>query len=96
MYANQSLLDLWGRKLPDIVGKSSLDLDYPPELAATLKAQVKQVVATGKPFRGETYFTSGAGVVDYHEYIFSPVFAPDGSVVAVCGTTRLITERIRA
>ncbi|HEY0550883.1 MAG TPA: PAS domain-containing protein, partial [Verrucomicrobiae bacterium] len=96
MYANNSLLKLWGRTLPEIVGKSSLELDYPPELAATLKAQVKQVVATGKPFRGETFFTDAAGVVDYHEYIFSPVFAPDGSVTAVCGTTRLITQRKRA
>lgn len=96
MYANKALLELWGRTLPEIVGKSSLELNYPPELAETLKSQVKQVVRTRKPFRGETFFTSGAGVVDYHEYIFSPVFGPDGSVTAVCGTTRLITERKRA
>jgi PAS domain S-box-containing protein len=96
MYANKSLLELWGRTLPEIVGKSSLELSDPPDLAAALKAQVKQVVATGKPVRGETVFTSAAGIVDYHEYIFSPVFAPDGSVTAVCGTTRLITERKRA
>jgi PAS domain S-box-containing protein len=95
-YANKPLLELWGRSLDQIVGKSSLQLDYPPELAERLKQQVKQVVATKKPFKGETFFTSGAGVVDYHEYIFSPVFAPDGSVAAVCGTTRLITERKKA
>ena len=95
-YANKPLLELWGRTLDQIVGKSSLQLDYPPELAEQLKQQVKQVVATKKPFKGETFFTSGAGVVDYHEYIFSPVFGPDGSVVAVCGTTRLITERKNA
>lgn len=95
-YANEPLLKLWGRKLEDIRGKSSLQLDYPPELAERLKQQVKQVVATKKPFRGETYFTDAAGVEDYHEYIFSPVFGPDGRVVAVCGTTRLTTARKRA
>ncbi len=29
----------------------------------------------------------------YYEYIFSPVFAPDGSVLAVAGSTRDITSR---
>ncbi|MCD6052744.1 MAG: domain S-box [Verrucomicrobia bacterium] len=33
---------------------------------------------------------------DDHEYIFSPVFAVDGRVSAVCGTTRLTTARKRA
>ncbi|HTH46813.1 MAG TPA: PAS domain-containing protein [Candidatus Limnocylindria bacterium] len=94
-YANEALLKLWGRKLPEIVGKSSLELDYPPELAERLKQQVKTVVSTRAPVRGETYFTDAAGVEDYHEYIFSPVFAADGTVTAVCGTTRLTTERKR-
>lgn len=96
IYANKPLLKLWGRELHEITGKSSLELNYPPELAERLKAQVKQVVATRQPFKGETFFTDAAGVEDYHEYIFSPVFAPDGTVAAVCGTTRLITQRRRA
>ena len=54
------------------------------------------MVITRKPLKGETYFTDAAGVEDYHEYIFSPVISADGEVEAVCGTTRLITERKRA
>lgn len=96
IYANKPLLKLWGKTLPEITGKSSLQLGYPRELALRLKRQVKEVVATGKPFKGETYFTDAAGVEDYHEYIFSPVFAEDGSVGAVTGTTRLTTARKRA
>ncbi|MEO6036094.1 MAG: PAS domain-containing protein, partial [Verrucomicrobiota bacterium] len=96
IYANKPLLELWGKSLHEIVGKSSLQLDYPPELAERLRLQVKQVIATRKPFRGETYFTDAAGVEDYHEYIFSPVSAPDGPVTAVSGTTRLVTERKKA
>jgi PAS domain S-box-containing protein len=93
IYANKPLLELWGKTLPEITGKSSLQLGYDPELASRLKAQVQEVIATRRPVRGETYFTSAAGVEDYHEYIFSPVFGHDGSVVAVTGTTRLTTER---
>ena len=33
--ANQPLLDLWERKLEEIVGKDFLELGYPPELAAS-------------------------------------------------------------
>ncbi len=95
-YANKPLLDLWGKSLAEIAGKSSLELNYPPELAERLKAQVKEVVASRKPIRGETYFKDARGVEDYHEYIFSPVFDADGNVAAVCGTTRLTTERKRA
>ncbi len=94
-YANEALLRIWGRSLSEIVGKSSLELGYPPELAERLKQQVKEVVRTRAPIRGETYFTDAAGVEDYHEYIFSPVFAADGTVTSVCGTTRLTTERKR-
>lgn len=95
-YANQPLLELWGRSLDEIRGKTSWELGYPHDLAQRLKDEVLQVVATRRPLKGETFFTSGAGVVDYHEYIFSPVFGGDGAVVGVCGTTRLITERKRA
>ena len=96
IYANKALLQIWGKSLKEITGKSSLELGYPPVLAARLKQQVKEVVATRQPVSGETYFTDAAGVEDYHEYIFSPVLAADGTVTAVCGTTRLTTERKRA
>jgi PAS domain S-box-containing protein len=95
IYANKPLLELWGKTLPEITGKSSLELGYSPELAERLRAQVAEVIATRKPVRGETFYTDAKGVEDYHEYIFSPVFAADGSVSAVCGTTRLTTERKR-
>jgi PAS domain S-box-containing protein len=95
IYANKPLLQIWGKSLEEITGKSSLELGYPPELAQRLKQQVKEVVETRQPVRGETYFTDAAGVEDYHEYIFSPVLAPNGTVAAVCGTTRLTTEQRR-
>jgi PAS domain S-box-containing protein len=96
IYANHRLLKLWGKSLQEILGKSSLELGYPPELAKRLKRQVKEVISSRQPLKGETWFTDAAGIEDYHEYIFSPVFAEDGQVSAVCGTTRLTTERKRA
>jgi PAS domain S-box-containing protein len=96
IYANKPLLKIWGKSIEEITGKSSLELGYSPELAERLKQQVKEVIQTRQPVRGETYYTDAAGVEDYHEYILSPVLGADGTVAAVCGTTRLTTEQRRA
>lgn len=96
IYANRPLLEIWGRSLEQITGKTCLELGYPPELAARLEGQIQKVIETKSPVRGETPYASASGQVDDHEYIFSPVMDGGGEVTAVVGTTRLITERKRA
>ncbi len=43
--------------------------------------------------RDETPYTSPVGIHGYYEYIFSPVLEANGTVRAVVGTTREITDR---
>ncbi|RYD34721.1 MAG: PAS domain S-box protein, partial [Verrucomicrobiaceae bacterium] len=93
IYANKPLLDLWGVTLEEAVGKNVFDLEYPEELGRRLNSELLEVIHTGRTIRGETSLTSAAGVDDFHEYIYNPVYGPDGTVVAVAGSTRLITER---
>ena len=93
VYVNKALLDLWGLKLEDAVGKNFFDLKYPDDLAARLQAQIQQVIAQRVSVRDETRYVSPTGVDAYYEYIFSPVFAADGSVQIVAGSTRDITSR---
>src|SRR5271155_3749062 len=45
-YANKPLLDLWGLKLKDAVGKNFIDLQYPEKLATKLHHQIQQVIST--------------------------------------------------
>ena len=52
-YANKPLLDLLGLRLDEIVGKSFLELPYPPELASRLDAQIGEVLETRAQVRGE-------------------------------------------
>jgi PAS domain S-box-containing protein len=92
VFANKPLLDLWGLELKEAVGKDFYDLKYEPVLAATLQRQIQQVIETGKPLSDRTPYTSSAGVSGYYEYIFTPVFAADGAVEFVAGSTRDITE----
>jgi PAS domain S-box-containing protein len=93
-YVNRALLALWQKELPEALGKNFFDLDYPPELAARLQQQIQEVIDTRQPLRDETPYTSGFGTRAY-EYIFVPVLAPDGTVAAVAGSTRDITDRKR-
>lgn len=96
IYANKPLLKLWGRTLEEVVGKNVYDLEYPEPLASRLHGELLSVIETGKPVHGETPLEAADGSVDHHEYIYSPVFSSDGAVVAVAGTTRLVTARKKA
>jgi len=95
IYVNQALLDLWGLKLEDAVGKNFHDLKYPSELADKLQRQIQQVLDTKQGLTDETPYTSPTGAGGYYEYIFGPVFDRDGNVDVVAGSTRDITERKR-
>ena len=94
-YVNAALLDLWRLGLDESLGRDFFDLDYPPDLAARLDRQIRQVIDTKQPVRDETPYTSHLGERQY-EYIFVPVLGADGSVEAVAGSTRDITDRKRA
>ncbi len=96
IYVNQALLDLWGLKLEDAVGKNFYDLKYPDELAERLQGQIQQVIDTKAGLTDETPYTSPTGAGGYYEYIFRPVFDREGHVQEVAGSTRDISERKRA
>ncbi|MBD2465349.1 response regulator, partial [Oscillatoria sp. FACHB-1407] len=91
-YANQPLLNLWQKNLTDIVGQNFFDLGYPPELADRLQQQIQQVITTRQPIEDETPYTSALGTSVY-EYIFVPLFDAEGTVEAVAGTGRDISDR---
>jgi PAS domain S-box-containing protein len=92
---NQALLNLWGLKLQDAVGKNFFELKYPDELAARLQQQIQEVFETGIGLTDETEYTSQTGGGGYYEYIFRPVLNREGNVELVAGSTRDITERKR-
>jgi len=92
IYANQALLNLWQLQLTDAVSKTPLELGYPLDLARRLQRQIQEVIETRRSLRDEAPFGGASGIRDY-EYIFVPVQAADGRVLAVAGSTRDITDR---
>ncbi|MFN3791806.1 PAS domain S-box protein [Massilia sp.] len=94
-YANEVLLRMWGRSWEESIGKTCLELGYEPWHAQMHGREIEQVKATRAPIKGVVPFSGSFGRRMY-EYIFVPVFGPDGEVEAVAGTTRDITERLQA
>jgi PAS domain S-box-containing protein len=92
-YVNLALAKLLERTAESMIGLNFFELGYPRHLAAVLQQQIQKVVTTKYFVRDETPFTSPSGKLGYYEYIFAPVIAEDGSVEAVAGSTRDITER---
>lgn len=90
-YANRSLLEMWGKKWDEAVGKTFLEIGYEPWHAEMHEREIAQVVSTKKPFRGEIHFTGTLGKRLY-DYIFVPVFGRNGEVEAIAGTTRDVTD----
>lgn len=90
-YANRSLLEMWGKRWDEAVGKTFLEIGYEQWHAEMHEREIEQVVSTKKPYRGEIHFTGTLGKRLY-DYIFVPVFGQDGEVEAIAGTTRDVTE----
>jgi len=94
IYVNDALLAMWGRTWEGSVGKTCLELGYEPWHAEMHDREIEEVIATGRPIRGEVPFHGVAGRRIY-DYIFTPVFGADGKVEAIAGTTRDVTDRKR-
>jgi len=95
VYVNEPLLELWNTTLPDALGKTFAELNYPPSLSDRLQRQIQSAIETRAPVRGEAPYTTGTGERQY-EHIFVPVLESNGTVEAVAGSTRDITERKQA
>ncbi len=95
-YANRTLLSLFERPMEQVLGRNVYELDYPPELAARIQRQVQQVIETRKPVRDQTPFAGPSGAMAHFEYIFAPIFAAEGHVEGVAGSSRDITEQNKA
>ena len=94
-YANQELLNMFGRTYEETVGRTFLELGYEPWHAEMHDKEIDTVRKTKKPYRGEVFFTGTFGRRMY-DYIFVPVFDEHGEVKYVAGTTRDVTDRYNA
>jgi PAS domain S-box-containing protein len=90
-YANEGLVQMFGKPYEQIVGKTFRELGYEEWHADMHQKEIDTVRSTKSSIRGEVAFTGTFGRRIY-DYIFSPVFDSNGEVEAVAGITRDVTE----
>lgn len=92
-YANQALLDMWGKSADEAIGNTLLQNGYEPWHAEMHEREIDRIVLTKQPIRGEVAFPHAILGKRVYDYILNPVLDSDGNVVAISGTTRDVTER---
>lgn len=95
-YANEALLNMWGRTWNDAIGKGMLELGYEPWHAEMHEREIDQIIATKTTVRGEVSFPHSILGKRIYDYILVPVIDQDGKVEAIAGTTRDITQLVEA
>lgn len=94
LYANRRLLEVWGMRLEDVIGKTCRELGYEQWHHDMHMREIAQVIRTKAPIKGEVPFKAPlTGIFGVYEYIFTPVLGPDGEVETIAGTTRDVTDR---
>jgi PAS domain S-box-containing protein len=97
VYANRRLLEVWGLKPEDAVGKTCRELGYEQWHHDLHMREIAQVIETKRPIKGEVPFKAPlTGIFGIYDYIFFPVIDPKGEVEFVAGITRDMTERKQA
>lgn len=91
-YANQALLNMWGKNWEQAIGCTLLENGYEPWHATMHEREIDHVIATKESVRGVVSFPHATQGKRIYDYILVPVLNDKGEVEAVAGTTRDITE----
>ena len=91
---NQRFAQLFDVDSQQIVGKSDFDV-FPAEVAERFRVNDQKVVETGAPLEIEEVAPTADGPHTYLSNKF-PLHDDEGRIVAVCGISTDITDRIRA
>lgn len=94
-YANNALLNMWGKSWENAIGKGLIENGYEPWHAEMHQKEIDLIRNTGEQIRGEVSFPHSTLGKRIYDYILTPVFNEKGEVEAVSGTTRDVTERYR-
>lgn len=94
VYANPSLLEVWGMKREAALGKTCLEIGYERWHHDLHMRDIARVIETKRPIKGEVEFKAPrTGLPGVYEYIFTPVIGSSGEVELIASITRDITAQ---
>jgi PAS domain S-box-containing protein len=91
---NKAWLEFLGMTPEEGIGRSDSEL-FSPEIAASIEAQDRAVMESGKPLHWEESVPDQRGVLHTFDTFKAPLFDTTGRVTGTIGITRDITERKR-
>jgi PAS domain S-box-containing protein len=93
-YVNRHGLAMLNKRLEEVAGRPRKDL-FPEKSAGMQYQNLRQVFESGRPLRNESRIPMPGGMTWQDTYLV-PLTAEDGTVTAVMGVSRDITERKEA
>jgi diguanylate cyclase (GGDEF)-like protein/PAS domain S-box-containing protein len=94
-YANQSVCDLFGRPLEDILGKTDESF-FALSVADNLRINDRRVLEQGRRFESDDMnIIAGTGETRHYFAVKSPLRNEAGEIIGLCGISTDITERQR-
>nr|MBP7967766.1 PAS domain-containing protein [Candidatus Woesebacteria bacterium] len=91
-FANEALLNMWGRTWKNSIGKRLSQLGYEPWHAQMHEQEIDHIIKTKQTVRGIVSFPHATLGRREYDYILTPVFNKKGDIEAIAGITRDITE----
>ncbi|MBZ4044516.1 PAS domain S-box protein [Flavobacterium hibisci] len=91
-YANKALLKMWGKSAENAIGFGLRENGYEEWHAQMHEREIDEIVANKKTIRGTVSFPHAELGSRVYDYILTPVINENGTVEAVSGTTRDITD----
>ena len=91
LYVNEAMSNLYQKPVDEMVGRVIYDLDN--HVASEVQARIQSVIDIGESCKGDRVFYSPSGKEYFFEYIYTPIFDEHGTIEAIAGNSRDITER---
>ncbi|MBK5962968.1 hypothetical protein CCR95_02385 [Thiocystis minor] len=90
-YVNKAMSEFFSLPPNQIVGKQFIDVD--PRSGSEIQHQIEHVIRAKTELRGEINHQNPSGESQFFDYLLVPVLNQEGSVEAVVGMARNMTER---
>ena len=91
LYVNEAMSNLYQNPADEMVGRVIYDIEN--YIEPEEQAQIQAVIDTGELRQGDKVFYSPSGKEYFFEYIYTPIFDEQGTIEAIAGNSRNITER---
>ncbi len=91
LYMNKAMSDLYPNAAHEILGKAIYNVEMPQ--SADVHEHIQYIIQTGEHCEGEVSYKDDLGTEHFFKYKFEPILDDNGTLEAIAGVSREITEQ---